>query len=53
MLTTVPEVLVRTTHLLLKLEEAQRQVDNRTGKAIVFGSFAGLHEFETSGLPAR
>lgn len=40
-LTCLSEVYVRTTHLLLKLEEAQRMVDDGRGKAIVFGSFRG------------
>lgn len=30
---------VRTAHLLLKLEEAETQLSNDSGKAIVFGSF--------------
>ncbi|KAK1069508.1 hypothetical protein LTR12_004555 [Friedmanniomyces endolithicus] len=47
------EVLVRTTHLLLKLEEAEQQMANHSGKAIVFGSYAGLQEFDTSGHPRR
>lgn len=47
------EVVVRTAHLLLKLEEAQKQIDNNAGKAIVFGSFAGLQEFDTAGHPRR
>ncbi|KAK3678298.1 hypothetical protein LTR78_001593 [Recurvomyces mirabilis] len=47
------EVLVRTTHLLLKLEGAQQQIDNHNGKAIVFGSYAGLQEFDTAGHPRR
>ncbi|KAK5118511.1 hypothetical protein LTR62_003026 [Meristemomyces frigidus] len=47
------EVYVRTAHLLLKLEEAQNQMDNHGGKAIVFGSYAGLQEFDTAGHPRR
>ncbi|KAK5138224.1 hypothetical protein LTR08_004920 [Meristemomyces frigidus] len=47
------EILVRTTHLLLTLEEAQKQVDNHSGKAIVFGSYAGIQEFDTAGHPRR
>ncbi|TKA81791.1 hypothetical protein B0A55_02150 [Friedmanniomyces simplex] len=47
------EVLVRTTHLLLKLEEAEQQMANHSGKAIVFGSYAGLQEFDTAGHPRR
>lgn len=35
------EVFVRSMHLLLKLEEAQKMVHDQTGKAIVFGSFRG------------
>lgn len=35
----MPEVLIRTTHLLLKLEEAQQRIEDQSGKAIVFGSF--------------
>ncbi|KAF2774323.1 hypothetical protein EJ03DRAFT_303851 [Teratosphaeria nubilosa] len=34
-----PEVYVRTAHLLLKLEEAEEQVLNSSGKSIVFGSY--------------
>ena len=38
-LTNLVEVIVRTTHLLLKLEEAQRAADDEVGgKTIVFGS---------------
>jgi len=33
------EVLVRSTHLLLKLEESKRQIVNETGKAMIFGSY--------------
>lgn len=33
------EIYIRTTHLLLKLEEAEKQISNDTGKAIVFGTF--------------
>lgn len=40
-LTGSSEVYVRTTHLLLKLEEAHRMVDDGRGKAIVFGAFRG------------
>jgi len=47
------EVFVRTMHLLLKLEEAQQQINNSSGKAIVFGSYAGLQEFDTAGHPRR
>ncbi|KAK3068593.1 hypothetical protein LTR53_013719 [Teratosphaeriaceae sp. CCFEE 6253] len=47
------EVLIRTTHLLLQLEEAEQQMNNSSGKAIVFGSYAGLQEFDTAGLPRR
>ncbi|KAK5699591.1 hypothetical protein LTR97_005720 [Elasticomyces elasticus] len=47
------EVLIRTTHLLLSLEEAERQMSNHSGKAIVFGSYAGLQEFDTAGHPRR
>jgi len=47
MLTEAPEVFVRTTHLLLKLEEAQRQLDNNNGKSIVFGSYVGVAQFNT------
>ncbi|KAK6391424.1 hypothetical protein LTR65_004588 [Meristemomyces frigidus] len=47
------EILVRTTHLLLTLEEAQKQIDNHSGKAIVFGSYAGIQEFDTAGHPRR
>jgi hypothetical protein len=36
---TVIEIYIRTTHLLLKLEEAERQISNDTGKAIVFGTY--------------
>ncbi|EMC93465.1 hypothetical protein BAUCODRAFT_150789 [Baudoinia panamericana UAMH 10762] len=47
------EVFVRTTHLLLKLEEAEQQMDNHSGKAIVFGSHAGLQEYDTAGSLRR
>jgi len=33
------EVFIRTTHILLKLEEAEKQMSNDNGKAIVFGTF--------------
>ncbi|KAL1582847.1 hypothetical protein WHR41_08645 [Cladosporium halotolerans] len=33
------EVSIRTTNLLLKLEEAEQQQSNDTGQAIIFGSF--------------
>ncbi|KAH9826149.1 f-box domain-containing protein [Teratosphaeria destructans] len=33
------QVYVRTAHLLLKLEEAEEQVLNSSGKSIVFGSY--------------
>ncbi|KXL50533.1 hypothetical protein M433DRAFT_7961 [Acidomyces richmondensis BFW] len=46
------EVLVRTTHLLLMLEESQRQITDSTGKAIVFGSYAGPRVFDTVGQMA-
>lgn len=39
-LTHVTEVYVKTLHLLFKLEEADRQLDHHSGKAIVFGSYA-------------
>jgi hypothetical protein len=32
------EIVVRTTHLVLKLEEADNQVKNQTGKAVIFAS---------------
>jgi len=32
------EIVVRTTHLVLKLEEAEAQVLNQTGKAVIFAS---------------
>ncbi|KAF2484860.1 hypothetical protein BDY17DRAFT_308348 [Neohortaea acidophila] len=35
------EVLVRTSHLLLQLEQAQENIHSGSGKAIVFGSFRG------------
>lgn len=35
----VTEVFIRTTHILLKLEEAEKQRSNDNGKAIVFGIF--------------
>lgn len=44
---------MRTTHLLLTLEEAQKQIDNHSGKAIVFGSYIGIQEFDTAGHPRR
>jgi len=33
------ELLVRTSHLLLKFEKSLLQQDNTSGKAVVFGSF--------------
>ena len=33
------EVVIRTTHLLLKVEEARRQILNQTGKAMIFGTY--------------
>ncbi|KAF1976260.1 F-box domain-containing protein [Bimuria novae-zelandiae CBS 107.79] len=33
------ELLIRTSHLLLMLEKSLVQVDNSSGKAVVFGSF--------------
>ena len=33
------EILVRTSHLLQKLEEAEELIANQTGKVIVFGSY--------------
>ncbi|KAL6710918.1 hypothetical protein ACN47E_006793 [Coniothyrium glycines] len=33
------ELLIRTSHLLLMLEESMVQEDNSSGKAVVFGSF--------------
>ncbi|EDU44209.1 F-box domain containing protein [Pyrenophora tritici-repentis] len=33
------EVLIRTSHLLLMLEQSMLQEDNSSGKAVVFGSF--------------
>lgn len=33
------ELLIRTSHLLLMLEESMLQEDNSSGKAVVFGSF--------------
>jgi len=47
------EVFVRTTHLLLMLEEAERRITESTGKAIVFGSYTGPREFDTAGQLAR
>jgi hypothetical protein len=38
-LTRDVEVLVRTTHLLLKMEKARAQNLNSSGKAIIFGSW--------------
>jgi hypothetical protein len=35
----VTEVFIRTAHILLKLEEAEKQMSNDNGKAIVFGTF--------------
>ena len=34
-----PELLIRTSHLLLMLEKSMVQEDNSSGKAVVFGSF--------------
>ena len=34
-----PELLVRTSHLLLMLEKSALQQENHSGKAVVFGSF--------------
>jgi hypothetical protein len=33
-----PELLIRTSHLVLMLEKSMMQEDN-SGKAVVFGSF--------------
>ncbi|EME44067.1 hypothetical protein DOTSEDRAFT_131105 [Dothistroma septosporum NZE10] len=33
------EIVIRTTHLLLKVEEARKQILNQTGKAMIFGSY--------------
>lgn len=33
------ELLIRTTHLLFMFEESMQQDNNRSGKAVVFGSF--------------
>ncbi|KAF2171656.1 hypothetical protein M409DRAFT_63287 [Zasmidium cellare ATCC 36951] len=35
------EIVIRTTHLLLKLEESASQILNDTGKAMIFGSYLG------------
>ena len=35
------EVLIRTTHLLLMIEEAQGRVLENTGRALIFGSYTG------------
>jgi hypothetical protein len=35
----ITEVFIRTAHILFKLEEAEKQLSNDTGKAIVFGTF--------------
>ncbi|KAF2718623.1 hypothetical protein K431DRAFT_287508 [Polychaeton citri CBS 116435] len=32
------EILIRTTHLLLKLEEAQTEINNHSNRAMIFGS---------------
>ena len=33
------ELFIRTSHLLLALEQSLTQEDNTSGKAVVFGSF--------------
>lgn len=38
----VTEILVRTAHLLFTLEEAQQQMANDGGRAIVFGSYIAI-----------
>ena len=38
----VTEILVRTAHLLFTLEEAQQQMANDGGRAIVFGSYVAI-----------
>ncbi|KAK3686408.1 hypothetical protein LTR37_019839 [Vermiconidia calcicola] len=35
------EIVVRTAHLLHKIEEAEKQLLNETGRSIVFGAFRG------------
>lgn len=35
----IKEVVIRTTHLLLKLEESAQQILNHSGKAMIFGSY--------------
>lgn len=43
------EVYVRTTHLLLKLEEAQQQIAHSMGgKAVVFGSLAEISALDVA-----
>ncbi|TKA57845.1 hypothetical protein B0A49_10607, partial [Cryomyces minteri] len=42
------ELLIRTTHLLLKVEKSLLQEHNHSGKAVVFGSFLEDHNNASS-----
>jgi hypothetical protein len=39
-LTTESELVVRTSHLMLAVEASTAEQYNRSGKALIFGSFA-------------